>query len=583
LKSESVASSRRWHSWLIPALIGGVVVAIIGVVVVVLFVDTGTRHSSHLAGRLPSTTVTTAPETVPPSTSPAASGPGLDGSGLVPPWIPIQIDHPAPSTVALPPVLTSKSPTPGVVVTPGQAASIFNALWILRQEAFSTHNQPLMAEFETGPALESDEVTCGCNTRIARGSILDESMLVPRETSYPAAFLGEATTTLAGDHYVQYLIISRLSAASPWKVVSDPGYTGTAILDRPSGGGGFDSTSSPSVASAGRLPGALASYWQTWTDSGQPPANASFAAGDWTTKAGATMAEAPQGATDAVNGLEGYYRYQPGASDEIWSFGAAQGAITCGVVRAQTTWTSPTGTYQPVSLTNWGPSVAAGDYQAVAETSIVQPCFFQRPGEAISVVSGAMDPDTEQGIGRISITPSTTSPASVYGTPITGQLLSGESAIVAVNASGKSLTADTNSLDVRYTVCPSFHAVSSAGAPMALAALRVGDFATLKVDATVPCVSQVSLLATPEPPTCDALNSGGQIDVVWVGFNTEADSVVYTRVGQGQPTVAVHWCRPPTVIGSNGSALTLAAIPLGALVQIEFSGNVWVTGVTLKN
>jgi hypothetical protein len=80
-----------------------------------------------------------------------------------------------------------------------------------------------MSEFETGPALEADEVTCGCNTRAARGPISGESLLVPRQRSFPAAFLAEVKTTLTGAPYVQYLVIARQSMATPWEVVADPG------------------------------------------------------------------------------------------------------------------------------------------------------------------------------------------------------------------------------------------------------------------------------------------------------------------------------------------------------------------------
>jgi hypothetical protein len=67
-----------------------------------------------------------------------------------------------------------------------------------------------------------------------------------------------------------------------------------------------------------------------------------------------------------------------------------------------------------------------------------------------------------------------------------------------------------------------------------------------------------------------------------VGSNDAAQSVVYARIGPEQPTVAVQWCQPPTVVGANGSAAKLADIPPGAVVQIAFSGNVWVTGVTVQ-
>jgi hypothetical protein len=94
-------------------------------------------------------------------------------------------------------------------------------------------------------------------------------------------------------------------------------------------------------------------------------------------------------------------------------------------------------------------------------------------------------------------------------------------------------------------------------------------------------LSRISLLATPEPPQCDALNSGGQIEAVWVGASTTARSIVYTRIGPGQPTVALRWCQAPTAAGANGSAIALASIAPGSTVEITMSGNVWVTGVTV--
>jgi hypothetical protein len=76
-----------------------------------------------------------------------------------------------------------------------------------------------------------------------------------------------------------------------------------------------------------------------------------------------------------------------------------------------------------------------------------------------------------------------------------------------------------------------------------------------------------------------ALNSGGQIDVVWVGYNDVAQSIVYTPTGGSQQTVALHWCETPTVAAADGSAIRFASIAPGSSVQITLSGNVWVTNV----
>jgi hypothetical protein len=504
-----------------------------------------------------------------------------------PKWVPVHIDHPVPAAFAIPAALTAASTTPGTEVTPVQAKMIFGDLWTLRNEAFTTHNRSLMAAIESGPALEADEVTCSCNARAPRGPILRESILVPKQSSLPATFLGEATTTFDKKPYVQYLVISRQSASQEWKVVADPGYTGTGLLDNPANSAsGFDQpTAGSSVKASTALPAAVAAYWQTWTDTRHAPGTTTFAPGRWTTQAGKTMAKSPEGAVYRQNGLNGYYLYRAGGPGETWTFRTASGEVTCGAVRWQTYWTSHDGTYQPASLNNWGISVAPGYYRAVVETDIIQPCFIQRDGQATVVVSGQVDPDTVQGVGLLASIPratttTTTSAPSPYGSPPSGQLLNGDSAIVAI--SGSSVTVDTDGQNARYTECPTFQLSSPTGVPLAASSVAVGDVATVTIGATsAPCVSRISLLATPEPPQCEALNSGGQIEAVWVGANTAARSIVYTRIGAGQPTVALRWCQAPTAVGAGGSAIALASIAPGSTVEITMSGNVWVTGVTV--
>jgi hypothetical protein len=99
----------------------------------------------------------------------------------------------------------------------------------------------------------------------------------------------------------------------------------------------------------------------------------------------------------------GYYSFEGGNRNEVWSFGTASGAITCGVVRWQTIWTDPGGgPRQDPAQHNWGASVAPGTYQYMAETEIMQPCFIQRAGALTVVTSGLGDPDTIQGIGTAS-------------------------------------------------------------------------------------------------------------------------------------------------------------------------------------
>ncbi len=321
-------------------------------------------------------------------------------------WVPLTIEHPTPATSPLPAALTAAAPKRGLVLSPNEAGLILSAVWNLRTEAFLYDDRSLMAEFETGPALESDEVTCGCTVRAVRGPMYGESVIVPRQRSFPAAFLAEVKTTLNNAPYVQYLVIARASTATPWEVVSDPGESVTRPLDQPKiGPEGFDVAAPPGSA-ATKLPGELASYWHTWTEEDHVPAYRLFAPGTWTTLAGETYAEHPSGSWGTQNGLEGYYSFQAGSRDEVWSFGTADGSITCGVVRWQTIWSFPgSGIYQDPAQNNWGPSVAPGNYQYEAETQIIQPCFIERGAARIAVVSGQSDPDTEQGVNPLPLTP----------------------------------------------------------------------------------------------------------------------------------------------------------------------------------
>lgn len=326
---------------------------------------------SHLAAALVSAVFAlvgaagpTGPHTVRPAPSSVRGGPETLSA---PGWYQVPTDHPTPANDPLPAALMlGTSGRPGPVIDVGQAQAVVAALWHLRDVAFQiSSNTPagrrFMAEFESGPALESDEVTCGCTDRTVRAPISAESLLVTRQTTYPATFLAEAITNLKGSPYIQYLIISRQSASQPWKVVSDPGYLGSASLDRPGAvTDGFDNATPPGPASRS-LPQQLAAYWQAWTITRHAPASSDLEPGQWTTQAGAQMANTPDGAIRQFNGLPGYYLYHGGGPQEIWQFGTGTGGLTCGVVREETYWDYPgSKLYQPENNDNWGSTIAPG-------------------------------------------------------------------------------------------------------------------------------------------------------------------------------------------------------------------------------
>jgi hypothetical protein len=182
-------------------------------------------------------------------------------------------------------------------------------------------------------------------------------------------------------------------------VASDPGEQGTRALDRPrTDSKGFDVATTP--RGSANLPSELATYYQTWTNTGHAPASLRFAPGPYTTETGRNLAKYPQGILSKRTGLSAWALDEAGT--QVWSFGTTTGAITCGVMRNQVIQTALTGgVYQDPHQRNWGPTVAAGAYQMVATTDIAQPCLIQHGHAAPAVTSGLFDPDTEEGIGPI--------------------------------------------------------------------------------------------------------------------------------------------------------------------------------------
>jgi Domain of unknown function (DUF4190)/Domain of unknown function (DUF4333) len=164
---------------------------------------------------------------------------------------------------------------------------------------------------------------------------------------------------------------------------------------------------------------------------------------------------------------------------------------------------------------------------------------------------------------------------------LTGTPTNGEEAVISIDAAGHQLTLETESANVSYPTCTQLQIQSPGGAPASLSELTPGSFATVEIDANVPCISQIKVLTAPTPPQCSSSGLSGSADVTWEGFNQNAHSVLYKPSGPGESVVADRWCGAPTVVGPDHSATTLSEIPIGAQVQLLTStNNGWVTGIT---
>jgi hypothetical protein len=198
----------------------------------------------------------------------------------------------------------------------------------------------------------------------------------------------------------------------------------------------------------------------------------------------------------------------------------------------------------------------------------------QVPGTAVSPAPATSVPPTQP------VVPAAVpaAPAATTGTPTNGQV-----AVISVDASGDHLALYTGAKDVTYSICSQFQSIEPGGSRGGISALSPGDFATATIDTAVPCISQVTVLAAPSPPQCNASGLPGSALVTWEGFNQEAHSVLYLPTGSGESIVAGRWCTTPTVEGPDNSATTFSKIAKGAQVQLLISGDTgWVTSVIVK-
>jgi hypothetical protein len=115
------------------------------------------------------------------------------------------------------------------VVTPLQAGGILDEAWGRREDALAQRNRTVLASVDEGPALAQDQawmdgLTSDRPGGSGRRGLVGQSILVPRQTSYPAFFVAATRVTNAPDPTGRYLfwtalvVIVRDDQASPWRV-----------------------------------------------------------------------------------------------------------------------------------------------------------------------------------------------------------------------------------------------------------------------------------------------------------------------------------------------------------------------------
>jgi hypothetical protein len=287
-----------------------------------------------------------------------------------------------------------------VVVTPTIANAVLRAYWSTHERALVGHDLATMARLSTGPAREWEQsaTECGCLSATTPRPLLDTSVFVPRQTSYPATFVAEAQTQNFGRFYwAELLVFTKNRPGAPWRVTEESGFgpppgvaprLGAPVTDAD----GFDQPVPLTQHERARHAAAdLASLWQRAKLSGQIPADNEFDLSGQTLHRLGEIAAHRQDEIQ-VNGLLGHYSFYTSPADRLVEVMDSAGfELACQPVRETVVYTPLHGSriVQDRFRRNWGPEMAPGHYRRVISHDTWQTCFLvpSAPSGRIAVIN----------------------------------------------------------------------------------------------------------------------------------------------------------------------------------------------------
>jgi hypothetical protein len=294
----------------------------------------------------------------------------------------------------------------GVVITHALANQIVRAYWPRHERSLVDHNLPDLAKLSdaAGRRWEQAAVACGCLNVLAPRPLLSVTTLVPRQTRYPASFVGEAATEVSGTNWTETLVFTKQRAGKPWLVTEDSGF-GPPPGVRPESfapvvdPAGFDApVSAATLARAARVAARFANVWQQAKDTGTIPDGTGFDLTGDTGRRVAYLAAYPQGSVQA-NGLIGRFHFTAASSYPLVVTNTVEGALACRPTDESVVYTParPGGAaIQNQSRTNWGPELAPGVYPEIIDHDVWQTCFVIPSNSALPI--GVLDQDVGGGL-----------------------------------------------------------------------------------------------------------------------------------------------------------------------------------------
>lgn len=305
---------------------------------------------------------------------------------------------------------THRLATAPAVVTPAQARAIVSAFWPKREAALAALDLSQVNTLEAGVADEVDTaITKDILGRTPRRNLATVRqhgpvmVFVPRQTRYPATFLGEVLTNRYGSTapFKEVMVFRKTSPSDSWRLVLEVG-SETATVDPSGMSAAFDAPLPHFTGvDVARLPAELPAYWQTWWTTMHAPNDSPFAPGYWTTQRGALIAESGGGRLSPQCHCFTTLRYRPYPQGGVYSFNTHSGGLLeCFATTITATSTPPAGTalVQDLDRNNWGAPLTPGIYRRITLVTLRPSCVYANPPEGLPVsVLGGED-------GTISVT-----------------------------------------------------------------------------------------------------------------------------------------------------------------------------------
>jgi hypothetical protein len=294
-----------------------------------------------------------------------------------------------------------------VLVDESVAKSVLRQYWPIHERALVESDLATLSRLSEGPAREWEvsAVACSCYGVDAVRPLVDALYFVPRQTTYPAYFVTEASTVSSGDPKAEMLVFTKDGPSAPWRVTQDsalgawPGQP-LNVVQPENDGTGFNRPVSPTAHRRAQTAAAdLARVWQLAKDKSKIVGSSEF---ELSGQAGARVAELashpqePEGGPDHIQ----FYASLNDPLVEVASTGGS--ALACQVIRFTHVYRA--GPSDPLvqgfDRRAWGPDIAPGRYHEITRIGLWPTCFMvpADPAQRIVVLNHELSGGRSTGI-----------------------------------------------------------------------------------------------------------------------------------------------------------------------------------------